>query len=77
MDAGICHGQAMETLVFRCSQTGSNVQIGLAVPALADQFDAYEAVACPACGRMHLVNKLSGKMLSDMEGSTCPTLLNS
>lgn len=50
------------------------MQIGLAVPAMADEFDAYEAVACPACGRMHLVNRLSGKTLSDREGRTCPTL---
>ena len=68
----------METLVFRCSQTGSNVQIGLAVPpldtpAFAKPADAYEAVACLACGRMHLVNRRTGKTLSDREGPRCPT----
>jgi len=64
----------METLVFRCSQTGSNVQIGVAAPPPADRADAYEAVPCAACGRVHIVNKTTGKMLSDREDPTCPTL---
>lgn len=67
----------METLVFRCSQTGSNVQIGLAGPPFAEPADAYEAVGCLACGRVHLVNKRTGKMLSDREGPRCPTLQKS
>lgn len=64
----------METLVFRCSQTGSNVQIGLVGPLSDDHADAYEVVACLACGRMHLVNTQTGKTLSDREDRTCPTL---
>jgi DNA-directed RNA polymerase subunit RPC12/RpoP len=67
----------MENLVFRCSQTGSNVQIGLTVPPFAEHDDAYEAVSCPACGRLHLVNKRTGRTLSDREGSICPTLQTS
>ncbi|CAL79008.1 conserved hypothetical protein [Bradyrhizobium sp. ORS 278] len=64
----------METLVFRCSQTGSNVQIGLTASPWGDHVDAYEAVACPACGRLHLVNRRTGKTPSDREGSPCRPL---
>lgn len=58
----------METLVFRCSQTGSDVQVGVVGPQVSDDTDLYEAVACPACGRLHLVNKGTGKMLGDKGG---------
>jgi hypothetical protein len=27
--------------------------------------DAYEAVNCPACARLHFVNKATGKLLSE------------
>ena len=64
----------METLVFRCSQTGSKVQIEVVAAPVAEHADAYEVVACAACGRLHLVNKATGKMLSDREEPTCPTL---
>ena len=30
-----------------------------------DCADSYEAVACPACGRVHLVNETTGRMLSE------------
>lgn len=55
----------MENLTFRCSETGSNVQFGLSEPPPADRADSYQVVACPACGRLHLVNKTTGRMLSD------------
>jgi len=55
----------MENLTFRCSQTGSNVQLPLSDSPSTDSADSYEAVACPACGRVHLVNKTTGKMLSE------------
>jgi hypothetical protein len=55
----------MENLIFRCSQTGSNVQFWLSEPTTADRADSYEAVGCPACGRLHLINKTTGRTLSD------------
>jgi hypothetical protein len=55
----------MENLTFRCSQTGSNVQFWLSDPTPTDRADSYEAVACPACGRLHLINKTTGRTLSD------------
>ncbi len=29
--------------------------------------DSYESVSCPACARIHLVNKTTGKTLGDHE----------
>lgn len=55
----------METLTFRCDQTGSNVQFWISDPQPTDHADSYEAVACPACGRLHLINKTTGRALSD------------
>jgi hypothetical protein len=38
----------METLVFRCTQTGSNVQVRLPKALTPDGDDGYEAVTCAA-----------------------------
>ncbi len=57
----------MENLVFRCTQTGSNVQVWLPQPPEADRLDSYEAVRCPACGRIHLVNRATGKTLGEKD----------
>ena len=55
----------MAKLIFRCVQTGMNVQVWLPDEAPPDRADSYESVACPACTRLHLVNKTTGKMLGD------------
>ena len=34
-----------------------------------DQPDLYEAVSCPACGRLHFIDKITGRLLGDWEGS--------
>jgi RNase P subunit RPR2 len=57
----------MDSLVFRCTKTGSNVQVRLEESTVPDRADSYEAVTCLACGRVHLVNKTTGKTLSDKE----------
>jgi hypothetical protein len=57
----------MENLVFRCAPTGLNVQVWLPDEPPTERTDSYEVVTCPACGRVHLVNKTTGKMLSDKE----------
>ena len=44
-----------------------NVQIDLPEMAPTDHADSYESVRCPACTRIHLVNKTTGKMLGDNE----------
>ena len=60
----------MAKLIFRCVQTGMNVQVWLPDEGPTDHADAadsYEAVTCPACTRIHLVNTTTGKMLGDRE----------
>ena len=44
-----------------------NVQIEMPEKAPTDHADSYESVACPACTRIHLINKTTGKMLGDNE----------
>ena len=55
----------MENLVFRCPQSHTNVQVGLPEFAQPGGADSYEAVTCPACARVHLINRKTGKMLGD------------
>jgi hypothetical protein len=57
----------MTNLIFRCVRTGLNVQVWLPERAPTDGADSYEAVTCPACARIHFVNKTTGKMLGDKE----------
>jgi hypothetical protein len=57
----------MAKLIFRCVDTGMNVQVWLPETEPTDRTDSYEVVTCPACGRIHLINQITGKMLSDKE----------
>jgi hypothetical protein len=59
--------QGMANLIFRCVRTGLNVQVWLPEAAPTDRTDSYEVLTCPACARIHLVNKTTGKMLGDKE----------
>ena len=55
----------MVKLIFRCTRTGMNVQIEMPEMAPTEHTDSYETVTCPACTRIHLVNKTTGRMLGD------------
>jgi hypothetical protein len=57
----------MGKLIFRCTRTGMNVQIEMPEMASTDHADSYESLTCPACTRIHLINKTTGKMLGDNE----------
>ena len=57
----------MDKLIFRCTRTGMNVQIEKPEMAPTDHADSYESVTCPACTRIHLINKATGRMLGDNE----------
>jgi hypothetical protein len=57
----------MASVIIRCPRTGMNVEIWLAKDASTDQADTYESVTCPACLRLHLVNKTTGRLLGDKE----------
>jgi hypothetical protein len=54
----------MASFLFRCPNTGMNVQGWVADDLGKTSTDeTYEAVTCTACARMHLVNAKSGKVL--------------
>jgi hypothetical protein len=44
-----------------------NVQIWLAKDPSTDQANDYESVTCPACLRIHFINKTTGKLLGEKE----------
>ena len=52
----------MVPFTYRCPQTGQQVQGWAAADYLTDG-EFYEPVTCTACGRVHLVNPKSGKVL--------------
>jgi hypothetical protein len=57
-------------ILFKCPRTGMNVQHRL--PDLAadaqDAGGAHAAVPCLACGSLHFVNSVTGKLLADEGG---------
>jgi predicted RNA-binding Zn-ribbon protein involved in translation (DUF1610 family) len=53
-------------IMFKCPQTGMNVQHRLAA-APADAPDLHVSVACPACARLHLINRSTGRLLGGQQ----------
>jgi hypothetical protein len=53
----------MPTFLYRCPNTGLRVQGWIADDSTKRDEDSFEAVTCPACGRVHLVNSKTGKVL--------------
>ncbi len=59
---------SMSNFVFKCPQTGMNVQHRLAdEPVPGDQRCTYETVLCQACGRLHFINRSSHRLLGEKE----------
>jgi hypothetical protein len=53
----------MAPFLFRCPNTGLNVQGWVAEDAENSDGESYETVTCLACGQAHLVNRNTGKTL--------------
>ena len=51
-----------ELIIFRCPQTGMDVQT-LLDKQEKDEARIYESVICPACTRLHFINKSTSKAL--------------
>jgi hypothetical protein len=63
----------MIALIYRCPAKAMNVQRWFANEApAAGEADQYEAVTCPACGRVHLVSPTTGKVLGVQAASPVP-----
>jgi hypothetical protein len=54
---------AYGAILFRCPNTGHQVQGWIAEDVSEDEEDTYRSVTCLACERMHLVNPKTGKVL--------------
>ena len=52
------------TFVYRCLNTGQNVQ-GWSADGVTDDGDTYQSFPCIACSRVHLVNLKTGKVLGE------------
>ena len=54
----------MGHLLFKCPQTGLNVQHWVE-DAPDDPSDAYKPVVCQACTKLHFINISNGKLLGE------------
>ena len=52
-----------DLIMFRCPQTGLDVQTLLHGQGKGAVARSYEAVSCPACTRLHFIDKSTGKAL--------------
>jgi len=52
----------MTPFLYRCPNTGQNVQ-GFTAEEMAE--DTWEQIACVACRRLHFVNPTTGKVLGE------------
>jgi hypothetical protein len=58
----------MPTFIYQCPNTGYKVQGFVADDPECDEDaeqDAYEAVACTVCARVHLINPKTGKVAGE------------
>ncbi len=51
-------------IVFKCPQTGLNVQHWLAA-ALDERVGTHSPVVCKACTKLHFINRETGKLLGE------------
>ncbi len=53
----------MAPFLYRCPNTGLNVQSWVADDPTERDKETYETVACAVCTRLHVVNPATGKVL--------------
>ncbi len=56
------HSAPMPPFLYRCPNTGLNVQGFVADDPTGGEAETYEPVTCIACTRVHLVNPRTGKV---------------
>jgi hypothetical protein len=55
----------VRTFLYRCPNTGQNVQRWSADEVTTDDDNGYQSFQCLACTRVHLVNLKTGKVLGE------------
>jgi hypothetical protein len=53
----------MGNVIFKCPNTGLNVQHWLDDNEPENPSPAYETVVCQGCNRLHFINRSNGKLL--------------
>jgi hypothetical protein len=56
----------MAAFIFICPETSMNVQHWLSDDPLTDE-NQYEAVTCPACAKLHFINRKTRKLFGQDE----------
>jgi hypothetical protein len=57
----------MGNVIFKCPNTGLNVQHWLDDAEPDYSSSAYETLVCQACNRLHFINRSNGKLLGQQE----------
>jgi hypothetical protein len=57
----------VDNLLFTCPVTGINVQHWLDGDDRGKPGDCYQSVVCQACGRLHFVNRKTGRVFGQKE----------
>ena len=52
-------------ILFKCPQTGMNVQHWLDEMPAGESEDSYKSVDCPACTLVHFIHRETGKLLGE------------
>jgi len=56
-------GWMADFIIFRCPYTGMNVQTDLPKQEIKKGERRFEAIACPACTKLHFINRENGRTL--------------
>jgi hypothetical protein len=68
IEAGLLdHNAEMANLIYRCPQTGLNVQAWMSDDEQPEAEQVYKAVSCSACTRLHFIHKSTGRLLGELE----------
>jgi hypothetical protein len=55
-------------ILFKCPQTGMNVQHSLPATDDDEPRGTHKSIVCPACSKLHFLNRLTGKLLGQEKG---------
>jgi hypothetical protein len=56
----------MANILFKCPNTGMHVEHWLAEPSAEEEKRCtYEGATCPACTRIHFINRSTGELLGE------------
>lgn len=62
-----CSARMTKLITFTCPQTGKRAHVLLPGLPGEENLELYRMVRCPACGRSHSVNSVTGKVLGAPE----------